>query len=99
MRKLIAIFLLSLLAACSTVATTTPLYHKTYIIWYDAQIGKEPLLKAVEEKQGTILYDYQNFNAIAANFPIYKQANDIPSYFQNVSGVLSVQEDQQMQLH
>lgn len=99
MRKLITIFLFSLLAACSAIRTIEPLEHKTYIIWYDAQIGKEPLLKAIELKQGTIFYDYQNFNAIAANFPIYKQANDIPSYFQNVSGVLSVQEDQQMQLH
>ena len=75
-----------------------PLEHKTYIIWYDAEIGKKPLLKAIEEKQGTILYDYKSFNVVAANFPIYKQPTDIPSYFQNVSGVLSVQEDQQMQL-
>ena len=98
MRKLITIFLLSLLTACSTVTVTTPLYHKTYIIWYDAEIGKEPLLKAIEEKDGTVLYDYNNFSAVAANFPIYKQPTDIPSFFQNVSGVLSVQEDQQMQL-
>ena len=98
MRKLITIFLLSLLTACSTVTVTTPLYHKTYIIWYDAEIGKEPLLKAIEEKNGTVLYDYNNFSAVAANFPIYKPTNDIPSFFQNVSGVLSVQEDQQMQL-
>ena len=89
---------MSLLTACSTVTGAAPREHKTYIIWYDAEIGKEPLLKAIEEKQGTILYDYQNFSAVAANFPIYKQPTDIPSYFQNVSGVLSVQEDQQMQL-
>lgn len=98
MRKLITIFLLSLLTACSTVTATAPREHKTYIIWYDAEIGKEPLLKAIEEKQGTILYDYKSFNAVAANFPIYKPTTDIPSFFQNVSGVLSVQEDQQMQL-
>ena len=98
MRKLITIFLLSLLAACSAVSTVAPQEHETYIIWYDAEIGKEPLLKAIEEKNGTVLYDYNNFSAVAANFPIYKPTTDIPSYFQNVSDVLSVQEDQQMQL-
>jgi hypothetical protein len=99
MKKLIPIFLLSLLGACSAVSTIAPLEHKTYIIWYDAQIGKEPLLKAIEEKQGTILYDYRNFNAVAANMPIYKHPNDIPNFLQNVPGVLSLQEDQKMQLH
>ena len=99
MRKLIPVFLLLLLGACSSVRTMAPLEHKAYIIWYDAEIGKEALLKAIEEKQGTILYDYRSFNAVAANMPVYKQPNDIPNFFQNVPGVLSVQEDQKMQLH
>ncbi len=99
MKNFSAIFLFSLLVACSSVSTVTPLYNKTYIIWYDAEIGKEPLLQAIKEKQGTILYDYKSFNAVATKIPIYKQPNDIPSFFQNISGVLSIQEDQKMQLH
>lgn len=98
LKCLSACVLLSL-TGCVTTKPIEPLTYKTYIIWYDSEIGKNPLLQALEEKNGKILYIYNNFNSVAASIPIYKSQDDVKAYFLGVPGVLSVQEDQVYQLH
>ena len=99
--KYSSVLLLFMAAACTTTNSYSPapLSHKTYIIWYDGEIGKTPLLKAIAKKKGTLVYDYKNFNAVATRIPIYDLQENTTAYFQQIRGVISVQEDQRLQLH
>jgi hypothetical protein len=83
-----------------TVKTQAPLKKdstryspSTLIIYYDQQVGKKELLKAVKEYGATILYQYNNFNGIAISIPKGKTLDESILFFEKVKGVLSVHKD------
>lgn len=68
------------------------------IIYYDREIGKEYLLKSVQNYRAELLYDYDNINGIAIKIPSDKSIREAIRYFQQVKGVLSVNRDEVMQI-
>ncbi len=82
-----------------TVCADTVLSHShTLIVFYDAMVGKKKLLKAVKKLKGTVIYDYKNFNGIAASFPQCADINKVMATLRKVKGVLSVEPDRVLQL-
>lgn len=79
-------------------ADTVSSRSHTLIVFYDATVGKRKLLKAVKKLKGTILYDYKNFNGIAASFPQNANINSVMATLRKVKGVLSVEQDKVLQL-
>ena len=69
------------------------------IIFYDSTIGKEPLLKAIEEYHATVIYDLKIIKYISIKIPENTKIEDAIEYFQKVEGVLQVNRDQVYQLH
>ena len=61
---------------------------------YDEQIGKEPLLKAVQNFKAEIIYDYDIIPGMAIKKPDNKSLEETMSLFKNVKGVVSVEFDQ-----
>ncbi len=69
------------------------------IIFYDAEIGKEPLLKAIEDYHATVIYDLKIMKSITVKIPDGTNLEDAIQYFNKVEGVLQVNKDSKMQLH
>lgn len=65
----------------------------TLIIMYDEEIGKEPLLAAVEAYGAELIYDYSIIPGIAIRIPEGKDIHDAIAYFKKVQGVTSVERD------
>ena len=65
----------------------------TLIIMYDEEIGKEPLLKAVEAYGAELIYDYSIIPGIAIRIPDGKDIHDAIAYFKKIQGVTSVERD------
>lgn len=63
------------------------------IILYDAEIGKEPLLEAIQEIHAEIIYDYQIIKGMAIRKPESMSLEDTKAYFEKIHGVLSVNYD------
>ena len=63
------------------------------IIMYDAEIGKEPLLAAIQEIQAEIIYDYNLITGMAIRKPETMTLEATKAYFENVKGVVSVAYD------
>ncbi|MDO5615626.1 MAG: hypothetical protein Q4G16_05510, partial [Cruoricaptor ignavus] len=74
-------------------------YTRNLIIYYDAEIGNEFLLKSVNDFGAELIYEYKTMNGIAIKIPDEKSMETAISYFEKVKGVLSVQRDKIMQLH
>lgn len=74
------------------------IYNHNLIIYYDREIGKEYLLKSVQNYRAELLYDYDNINGIAIKIPSDKSIREAIRYFQQVKGVLSVNRDEVMQI-
>ena len=70
----------------------------TLIIFYDSTIGKEPLLKAIEEYKASIIYDLKMMNSITIKIPEGSKIEDAIEYFNKIDGVLQVNRDSIMQL-
>ena len=68
------------------------------IIFYDAGIGKEPLLKAIEDYHAEVLYDLKIMKSISIKIPENTKIEDAIEYFQKVEGVLGVNRDAVNQL-
>ena len=64
-----------------------------FLIMYDAEVGKEPLLKAIKEYKCEIVYDYGIINGMALKKPEDKTLEETMRYFKTVKGVLSVEYD------
>ncbi len=71
----------------------------TLIIFYDSEIGKEPLLKAIEEYHAEIIYDLKIMKSITIKIPEGGKIEEAIEYFKKVNGVLQVNRDSMMQLH
>lgn len=68
--------------------------RSTLIIYYDAKVGKESLLKAVKINKAEVIYDYVNFHAIAIRISPKKSIKQAKAFFEKVRGVLLVNGDQ-----
>ena len=64
-----------------------------FLILYDAEVGKEPVLKAIEEYKCEIKYDYGSINGMALRKPEDKTLEETMQYFKTVKGVLTVEYD------
>lgn len=100
--KYIRVFLiLGLVMQCTAKQKEVELqniYNHNLIIYYDREIGKEYLLKSVQNYRAELLYDYDNINGIAIKIPSDKSIREAIRYFQQVKGVLSVNRDEVMQI-
>lgn len=66
---------------------------EVFLISYDAETGKEPVLKAIKKYRCEIVYDYHTFNGMALKKPEDKTLEETMQYFRGVKGVLSVDYD------
>lgn len=64
-----------------------------FLVMYDAEIRKAPLLKAIEDYKCEIKYDYSEINGMALKKPDDKTLEETMQYFKNVKGVTSVEYD------
>ena len=64
-----------------------------FLIMYDAEMGKDPLLKAIKEYGCEIFYDYNMINGMALKKPEGKTLEETMAYFKKVKGVTNVEYD------
>jgi len=70
----------------------------TLIIHYDSEVGKQPLMQAVQDYGAELIYDYNSFPAIAIRVPDSVDIHDAIRHFELVQGVLQVSRDRKVQL-
>lgn len=102
---LIAQVIILLLTSCRTkqvVELSKPFPESKYapehspnvfLLMYDAEVGKEPLLKAIKEYKCEIVYDYGIINGMALKKPEDKTLEETMQYFKTVKGVTNVEYD------
>ena len=103
---LLAHIALMALTSCRTKQTlelSTPINieHKyvpehspnVFLVMYDAEIGKDPLLKTVKEYGCEIIYDYGIINGMALKKPESKTLEETMQYFKKVKGVTHIEYD------
>ncbi len=82
----------------STIPEHQPISGMDYsstnlIIMYDTEIGKEPLLEAIQEIHAEIIYDYKIITGMAIRKPDTMSLEETKAYFEKVDGVVSVAYD------
>jgi len=102
---LITQILIFLLTSCRTkkvVELPMPIQESKYapehspnvfLLMYDAEVGKEPLLKAIKEYKCEIVYDYNIISGMALKKPEDKTLEETMQYFKTVKGVTNVEYD------
>ena len=64
-----------------------------FLVMYDAEVGKEPLQKAIKDYKCEVIYDYKIIHGMALKKPESKTLEETMHYFRGVKGVLSVEYD------
>lgn len=64
-----------------------------FLVMYDAEVGKEPLQKAIKAYKCEVIYDYKIIHGMALKKPENKTLEETMHYFRGVKGVLSVEYD------
>ena len=64
-----------------------------FLVMYDAEVGKEPLQKAIKDYKCEVIYDHKIINGMALKKPESKTLEETMHYFRGVKGVLSVEYD------
>ena len=64
-----------------------------FLVMYDKEIGKEPLLKAIKEYGVEIIYDYGMISGMALKKPENKTLEETMQHFKQVKGVTNVEYD------
>ncbi len=64
-----------------------------FLVMFDQEVGKEPLLKAIKEYGVEIIYDYHSINGMALKKPENKTLEETMQHFKTVKGVLNVEYD------
>ena len=64
-----------------------------FLVMYDKDVGKEPLLKAIKEYGAEIVYDYNIINGMALKKPENKTLEETMQHFKMVKGVTNVEYD------
>ena len=98
---LIALFCLCSCKTRQHIEAAIPIQHEytpehspnVFLVMYDAEIGKEPLLKAIKDYQVEIIYDYNIINGMALKKPDGKTLEETMHYFKTVKGVTHVEYD------
>ena len=103
---IVLIYLVALLFLCSCrtkqqIEAVTPISHEyvpehspnVFLVMYDAEIGKESLLKAIKDYKVEIIYDYNIINGMALKKPESKTLEETMQYFKTVKGVTHVEYD------
>ena len=70
----------------------------TLIISYDAQVGKQPLLDAIEASGARVIYDYKMISGMAIKKPDNMTLDEAIAYFKKVKGVTHVERDRIIRL-
>ena len=93
MKKLLLAALLGFMVwGCASVPAEVE--YKNYLVYYDSLVGKDPIFKALDKTDSEVLYEYDNFNALAIKVPLRKSAEKMQDYFEHVNGVVAVLPDQ-----
>ena len=77
----------------STTVSDTEHSPSVFIVMYDIEVGKEPLLKAIKKYGSEIIYEYNIISGMALKKPDDKSLEETMQYFKKVKGVLSVEYD------
>ena len=64
-----------------------------FLVMYDAEVGKQPLLQAIKDYGCEIIYDYRIINGMALKKPNDKTLEQTMQHFRQVKGVLTVDYD------
>lgn len=64
-----------------------------FLVMYDAEVGKEPLQKAIKAYKCEVVYDYNIIKGMALKKPEGKSLEETMQYFRRVKGVLAVEYD------
>ncbi|MBR4388836.1 MAG: hypothetical protein IKT00_06635 [Prevotella sp.] len=64
-----------------------------FLVMYDAEVGKEPLLQAIKDYKCEIVYDYNFINGMALKKPEDKTLEETMQFFKHVKGVTNVEYD------
>ncbi len=107
---IVAQIAIALLASCRTkqvVELPAPVHEHRYepehsasvfLVMYDAEVGKAPLLEAIEHYGCEVVYDYHSFNGMALKKPVNKTLEETMQLFRKVKGVLTVEYDRMYRL-
>ncbi|MDO4641117.1 MAG: hypothetical protein Q4A84_05370 [Neisseria sp.] len=110
MRNLSVLGCMAMLSACAgstaaTVNTESSVIQlqeteadRVLIIFYDAEIGKEPILAAAKAYDASIVYQYHMLQGVSVSIPKNKTMQDAVEFFKSVKGVLSVNRNKILQL-
>ncbi|MDO5656327.1 MAG: hypothetical protein Q4G27_09330 [Flavobacteriaceae bacterium] len=69
-------------------------FTRNLIIYYQPDLGKAPLMQAVEDFGAELIYEYKALRGIAIRIPEEKSMEQALLYFKKVKGVLSVHRDE-----
>ena len=64
-----------------------------FLVTYDAEIGKGPLLQAIKDYKVEVIYDYNMINGMALKKPDGKSLEETMAFFKKVKGVVAVEYD------
>ena len=70
----------------------------TLIITYDAEVGKQPLLDAIQASGAQVIYDYRIIHGMAIRKPDDMTLDQAIAHFRKVKGVLTVEKDRIIRL-
>jgi len=70
----------------------------TFLVMYDSEVGKEPLLKAVKDLDAEVIYDYHTIAGMTIKKPNDRTLEETMEYFRTVKGVLTVEYDRIIRL-
>ena len=86
-------------APISTEDKSVPEYSpNVFLVMYDAEIGRGPLLQAIKEYKCEIIYDYSIINGMALKKPENKSLEETMKDFRKIKGVIGVEYDHIMRL-
>ena len=66
---------------------------EVFLVMYDADVGKQPLLDAVKKIKAEVVYDYKIITGMALRKPADLTLEATMDYFRKVKGVVSVEYD------
>ena len=70
----------------------------TLLILFDPEVGKQPLLDAIEQYGAEVIYDYKMMNGMAICKPDDKTLDEAIELFKQVKGVTHVEKDRIIRL-
>lgn len=81
--------------AMNPICQRSPLDHSpsVFIVMYDPETGKGPLLEAIKRYKAGIIYDYSIIPGMAIKKPDDMSLEEAMGYFKTVDGVVSVEFD------